>query len=152
MPPLMKPTGRLAVLAFALLLSVAACTSDEGGGGTTGSEDGGSGGQEPPETISVAPGATVYRYVNAGLVVTLDLDASTLDVENGTGRELPKPSFYVLDATDGTQVDGRVDGATPIPAGETASFTVGLGGIAFEDIGLVVLLMGKDNYGAFVRQ
>lgn len=148
----MKPTGRLASLALVLALVLAACTGDDGGGRTTGSGDGGNGGDGPPETISVAPGATVYRYVNAGLAVTLDLDASTLEVENGTGRELPEPGFYVLDASDGTQVDGQVNGATAVPEGETASFTVQLDGIALEDIGLVVLLMGKDNYGAFVRQ
>jgi hypothetical protein len=42
--------------------------------------------------------------------------------------------------------------AAAVPAGETESFDVTLDGIAVKDIGLVVLLMGRDNYGAFVPQ
>jgi hypothetical protein len=147
----MKPTGRSLVLASALVLSLAlaACTGEEGTGDATGASGGGEG---PTETISVAPGATVYRYVNAGLVATLDLDAATLEIENRTGRELPKPGFYVLDATDGTRIDGRVVAGTEVAAGETATFDVRLDGVAFDEIGLVVLLMGRDNYGAFVKQ
>lgn len=147
MPPPMQPTGRPVVLALVLAFALAACTGEDGS-----AEGGASGSPEPAETISVAPGATVYRYVNAGLVATLDLDEGTLEVENRTGHPLPKPGFYVLDASDGTQIDGQVAAATDVPAGETATFDVSLEGIAFEDIGLVVLLMGKDNYGAFVKQ
>ena len=36
-------------------------------------------------------------------------------------------------------------------AGETATFDVRLDGITVDDIGLLVLLFGADNYGAFVR-
>jgi hypothetical protein len=146
----MKPTGRLVALALSAAVAVTACTGDEGGDGPADEGDGGTG--QPTETLSVAPGAAIYRYANAGLVVTLDLDAGTLEVENGTGRELPRPDVYALAAADGAQIDGRVIGASPIPAGGTATFDVELAGIEPDDIGLVVLLMGKDNYGAFVRQ
>ena len=149
MPQPMKPTGRLVVPVVVLGLALAACTrDDEGNGDGASGASGGTG--EPSPTISVAPG--VYLYANAGLVVTLDLDALTMEVDNGTGRALPKPDFYVLHATDGAQVDGRVVDATGVPGGETATFAVELSGIALDDIGLAVLLMGKDNYGAFVRQ
>ena len=103
-------------------------------------------------TLSVPPGSSVYRYVNAGLVATLDLDAGTLEIRNETGRDLPKPGFYVLDARDGTQVDGQVQAPEPIPAGETATFDVVLDAIERKNIGLIVLLMGQDNLGAFVQQ
>lgn len=146
----MKPTRRLVPVAAVLVLVLAACTDEGAGGGDTNGATGASG--EPSPTISVAPGASVYLYANAGLVVTLDLDSLTMEVENGTGRSLPKPDFYVLRAKDGSQVDGRVVDATAIPAGETASFAVQLGDVASQDIGLVILLMGGDNYGAFVRQ
>ena len=35
--------------------------------------------------------------------------------------------------------------------GEHASFDVKLNGITVDDIGLLVLLFGADNFGAFVR-
>ena len=145
----MTPTGRLVALLLLAAVTLGACTSE---GGDAGPSTGADGDAEPSETISVAPGAIVYRYANAGLVATLDLDANTLEIENGTGRELPRPDFYVLAAVDGAKTDGRVLGATAVLAGQTAMFDVELTGIAPDDIGLVVLLMGKDNYGAFVRQ
>jgi len=145
----MKPTRRLVVPAAVVLLALAACTGGgEGDGGAASGSTGRTG--EPSPTISAPPG--VYLYANAGLVVTLDLDALTLQVENGTGRALPKPGFYVLHATDGAHVDGKVVDASAIPPGETASFAIELDGIAHDEIGLAVLLIGKDNYGAFVRQ
>ena len=36
-------------------------------------------------------------------------------------------------------------------AGDTASFHVQLDDLSVDDIGLLVLLFGEDNYGAFVR-
>ena len=150
----MKTTGRLVALALVLALALAGCTGDDGGkdGGDATGPSGGTGGTGPTGTISVPPGSSVYRYANAGLVVILDLDDATLEVQNQTGRELAKPDFYVLDARDGTEVDGKVEDATDVPAGETVTFAVALGGIDTDNIGLVVLLMGKDNYGAFVQQ
>jgi hypothetical protein len=150
----MKTTGRLAALALVFALALASCTGDDGGTdivdrtGPTGD----TGATGSTGTISVPPGSSVYRYANAGLVVILNLDDATLEVQNQTGRELAKPDFYVLDARDGTEVDGKVEDATDVPAGETATFDVALGGIDTDNIGLVVLLMGKDNYGAFVQQ
>jgi hypothetical protein len=43
-----------------------------------------------------------------------------------------------------------VDSA-PVAAGESATFDVRLDDITVDDIGLLVLLFGADNYGAFVR-
>jgi hypothetical protein len=96
----------------------------------------------------------VYRYANAGLVATLVLEGQrgTLEIDNGTGRELPDPGFYILDARDGHRIDARVEGAAPVPDGERKDFTVSFTGIEDRNIGLVVLLMGPDNYGAFVEQ
>jgi hypothetical protein len=98
------------------------------------------------------PGSSVYRYVNAGLQAILDLDADTLEISNETDSDLQKPGFYVLDARDGTQIDGRVVDPTGVPAGETATFGVTLEGIELRNIGFVVLLVGEDNLGAFVQQ
>ena len=41
--------------------------------------------------------------------------------------------------------------STPVAAGERATFDVRLDGITVDDIGLLVLLFGADDYGAFVR-
>lgn len=142
----MKTTGRLGPLALALALGISAV-------GCTGSaaEPDGSGTGPSSEPVLQPGNSGVYRYVNAGLLATLDLEKGTLEIENDTGRSLAKPGFYVLHATDGHRVQGRVIDATGIPAGETATFDVELDGIASEDIGLIVLLIGSDNYGAFVQ-
>lgn len=41
---------------------------------------------------------------------------------------------------------------TSIPNGETKTFKISFDGLAIKDIGLVILLVGHDNYGAFARQ
>lgn len=137
----MKTTGRSGLLALVPLLVLAACTG-------SGKSDGG---RPSPQPVLRPGNSGVYRYVNAGLVATLDLPKGTLEIENDTGRDLPKPGFYVLDATDGHRVPGRVIDAAGIPEGGTATFRIALDGIAPKDIGLIVLLIGSDNYGAFVE-
>ncbi|HZD16522.1 MAG TPA: hypothetical protein VE669_00115 [Actinomycetota bacterium] len=155
----MKTTGRPLALAFAALLVLGSCT----GGGTDG-QTGPSGatagtgatgetGPTPAQTFSGPPGTAVYSYANAGLEVELDIDGNegTLEVDNGTGRELPPPGFYLLDARDGSRIDGEVTDPAPIPDGRTAAFDVSFTGVEVRNIGLVILLLGQDNYGAFVR-
>lgn len=149
----MKTTGRLLVLAVVLALALSACTGEDGNGNGDGNGGGGTGPEPTPSDVVIEPGDSgVYRYANAGLVATLDLEGGTLEIQNETGRDLPKPDFYVLEALDGTHVEGRVEGSAPVPAGETATFDIVLEGVRADDIGLVVLLMGQDNYGAFVQQ
>jgi hypothetical protein len=130
-------------------------------GGCTGNRgDDRSSSGPPPATstsvvpTSVAPGTGVYVYQNAGLTATLDLEpgSGTLEIDNGTGRELAQPGFYLLDARDGRRVDGVVDGATPTPDGDAKTFAVTFSGLEVRNIGLAVLLIGRDNFGAFVRQ
>lgn len=153
MPRPMKPTRVLlpALLVFAVVL--AAC---DGGGPepsdakpvTTSTVV-----PTPAETFTGAPGTATYEYANEGLVVTVTLDGSdgTLDVENDSDNDLDAPGLYVLDAADGREVDGTVLDAAPVAAGDTASFHVQLDDLSVDDIGLLVLLFGEDNYGAFVR-
>ena len=96
----------------------------------------------------------MYVYQNAGLTATLDLDAGngTLQIQNDTGRELAAPSFYLLDARDGHRVPGTVRGGEPTANGKTSEFDVTFSGLDARNIGLAVLVIGHDNYGAFVRQ
>jgi hypothetical protein len=153
----------VAALALVALL-MGACTSDKGGGGgakpsTTGG--GGTAGTGPGGETSLEPvGATgasnttaTYEYVNAGLKVVMDIqgETGTMEVDNGTDHEVGKPSFYLLDATTGQRSDGKVTGGAAVDAGGDATFDVSLAGTKIDQIGLMVLLLGKDNYGAFVR-
>jgi hypothetical protein len=147
---LMRPRAR-ALASFVVLVALpAACTH------TGNSLDGSLGPSAPSSPIvvptSVSPGGGVYVYENAGLTATLVLHAGagTLRIDNRTGRELSPPDFYLLDARDGRRVDGTVDGATTTPAGSTAEFDVTFSGVEVRNIGLAVLLIGRDNYGAFV--
>jgi len=61
-----------------------------------------------PGTTGPAAGGT-YEYVNAGLRVVVQIDGTegTMEVDNGTDRELDPPGFYILDARDGTEIDGE---------------------------------------------
>jgi hypothetical protein len=152
MPRPMKPTGRLVAL-LCLAIALGGCTG--GDGGSTGST-----GPTtttviptPAQTFTGAPGTATYEYANEGLLVTVDLDGSngTLEVENDSEHDLGPPGLYVEDAVDGHEIDGEVVNSVAVAAGETATFDVRLDGITVDDIGLLVLLFGADNYGAFVR-
>ena len=156
MPRPMKPTGRLVAL-LCVAMALGACTGGDGGG------DGGPTGSTGPSTTSEvptpaqsftgAPGTATYEYANEGLLVTVDLDGSegTLEVENDSEHDLDPPGLYVEDAVDGHEIDVQVVDSAPVQAGESASFDVKLDGITVDDIGLLVLLFGADDYGAFVR-
>ena len=147
----MEPTRRSATLALVPLLLLVACTGNGGSaddGGTTGNADTG-----PTPAQSLTPGVASYTYENAGLRVTVDIegDSGTMEVDNGTANDLGDPGLYVLDAVDGHQIDVQLQGSEPVGAGDTATFAVSMGEVDIDRIGLLVLLFGKDNYGAFVR-
>jgi hypothetical protein len=151
----MKPTGRL-VAVLCLAIALGACTGDDAGGnGSTASTGPSTTSQvpTPAQTFTGAPGTATYEYANEGLLVTLDLSGSngTLAVENDSDHDLDPPGLYVEDAVDGHEIDVQVVDSAPVAAGEQASFDVKLDGITVDDIGLLVLLFGADNYGAFVR-
>jgi hypothetical protein len=155
MPRPMKPTGRLVAL-LCLAIALTACTGgDDGGNGSTASTGPSTTSQAPTpaQTFTGPPGTATYEYANEGLLVTLDLDGSkgTLAVETDSLHDLDPPGLYVEDAVDGHEIDVEVVDSTPVAAGEQASFDVKLDGITVDDIGLLVLLFGADNFGAFVR-
>jgi hypothetical protein len=146
----MRPPARwLAILVVLASLTVACTRSGSTSGGSVGPSASSSPVVAP---TSVAPGGGVYVYENAGLTATLDLHAGTgtLRIDNHTGRELSAPGFYLLDARDGRHVDGTVEDATATPEGSTEEFDVRFSGLEVRNIGLAVLLIGRDNYGAFV--
>jgi hypothetical protein len=141
----------------ALVLLLAACTGDgdgDGGDGTGGSGPTRSTGVVgPTPVLSGSASSGTFEYVNTGLRVVMEIDgtAGTMEVDNRTGRALPRPAFYILGATDGHRVDGQVADAVPVPPGERATFDISFEGIEVGDIGAIALLFGQDNYGLFVR-
>jgi hypothetical protein len=148
----MKPTGRVVVLLL-LAIALGACTGDDGDATAPSGPSPRSDVPTPAQTFTGAPGTAVYEYANEGLLVTLELDGSegTLEVDNGSTNDLDPPDVYVEDAVDGHEIDGEVVNSAPVAAGERATFDVTLDGVTVDDIGLLVLLFGADNYGAFVR-
>lgn len=148
------PRRFVALLVLAALLA-AACSGTSGGTETPSVTETPDESPTPGETVTGPPGTAIYVYENAGVTVTVRLEGSTgtLEIVNETRRELPRPDLYVKDARDGRQIDGRVVGSTPVSAGATATFDVAFPpAMDIENIGLLVLLIGDDNYGAFVRQ
>ena len=152
MPRPVKPTRLLLPAFLALAIVLTAC---DGGGESSNAapRTTSTAVPTPAETFTGASGTATYEYANEGLVVTVTLDGSdgTLDVENESSNDLDPPGLYVLDAADGHEVDGTVLDAAPVAAGDTVSFDVQLDDLTVDDIGLLVLLFGADNYGAFVR-
>jgi len=138
------------LLVALLVLGSAACEK------ASSQPDGGSKTTKPTEA-SIGPIATTkseFKYQNAGLVAVLEFRGTggTLRVENDSGFDLPAPGFYVLDARDGHEIDGTVKDSEPVPDGAKKSFQISVGeGFDLDNVGLVILLMGEDNYGAFVN-
>jgi hypothetical protein len=141
-------TLRRSTALFVALFAAAGCTGDGGSTSTPTSTS-----AVPTETLTtpavITPGE--FRWANAGLVVTLELhtNVGTMVVDNGSDHDLPKPDVYVIMGT-GEQIDGKVVDAAAVAQGETATFDVQFPhGVDQKSLGLVILLFGSDNYGAF---
>lgn len=152
----MKPNGRFVALALASLLAFVACSGGEDPPASTGAAGEGpsvSASPMPPVTFTGAPGTATYTFVLDELTVTVELDGSdgTMEVQNDTEHDLAAPDLYVLDAADGHEIDGEVFSSAPVPAESSATFAVSLDDIGVEDIGLLFLRFGSEDYGAFVR-
>ena len=94
-----------------------------------------------------------YLYQNAGLRATAEFEGSSgeLVIVNRTGRELPEPFLYVREAENGARVDGTMDGSSPIPDGNNDRFRFEFPPeITPQTIGLLFLVLGEDDYGAFI--
>lgn len=143
----MSTPRRFVTSLFVVAILAAACTS---GGEEHVTPTPGSPTSPPPSgPVRFQPGKYSYRF--GGITADLSFDASTatLEVKNASGAALAEPSLYVIDGT-GARYDGTVDAASATPDGDSATFQV-----TFPDevkpktIGLVILLFGDSNYGAF---
>jgi hypothetical protein len=106
--------------------------------------------ETPTTPVVITPGE--FRWSNAGLIVTLELKTNigTMKVDNGSDHDLPKPDIYVIDGTTGEEIPGKVLDSVPVAQGETSTFDVEFPrGVDDKSLGLVILLFGSDNYGAF---
>lgn len=144
--PIHKPSrSSLRWISAASLVAVtfAACT----GGGEPG-PSGAPRTSPPPVTSTVS-----YVYTDAAGIearVTIEGDGAVMTFTNDTGAELPEPGLFVLDARDGTRTDWGVADAGPVPEGES-EWQVERGPVPEpKHIGLVVLLLGGEDHGAFV--
>ena len=125
-----------------------ACTGG-GGGGSSKTPTAAPTSAIPTGPVHFQPGE--YRYGFGGVTASLSFDgsAATLEVKNASGSELAAPGLYVVLGT-GEHVDGTVAGAAPIADGASATFQVTFPAqVTSKTIGLVILLFGDSNYGAF---
>jgi hypothetical protein len=140
--------GFAALLVLVAVLA-AGCTSD----GDSGPSNPPPATDTPTETAPVAVKGA-YSYSNAGLKASVRFAPSggaTLEIVNDTGRTLPKPALYVENASTGKEIDGKVISSAAVPDGKTSTFDVTFPAEVRPDtIGLLILLLGTDNYGAFV--
>lgn len=147
----MSSLRRFVAPAILLVVLGAACTGD--GSDVTPTDSGSQSASGQPTDVappSFTPGQ--FKYQNAGLQVDLHLESNTgtMDVDNGSGYALGKPDLYVLDGLTGKHIDGKVLDAQPVADGAQASFQVQFPSeVTPKSLGLVILLFGSDNYGAF---
>jgi hypothetical protein len=127
---------------------VAACTSSRDPGAGPRSE--GSQSTSPPPVTRTDS----YVFTDAAGIearIWLKGETALLTVRNESGVELPEPGVYVLDARDGARIEWRVINAAPIADGESVEFRVEREPEPeAKHIGLVVLLLGGEDLGAFV--
>jgi hypothetical protein len=137
------------IVLVALALVAVSCTGDTSSAPPVPSAQGGS----PPPSVNViatiVPG--VWTYDLRGLKATFTWKEGaqpTLTVKNGSGADVGAPAVYVV-TQEQEQVDGSIDEAQPIADGASGDYPVTFpGDLQREDVGLVVLELGNENYGA----
>ena len=149
---------RLCVLSVVVLsLTGAACTGDDepepsptAVGSSAEPTDGGS--QLPtvdPGAVPFEEGLFRYEFDSVKAELRWQGGEGELTVDNGSDRELGEPGLYAV-TSDQREVPGEVTDTAPIPAGDSATFTISFpDDVAFEETGFVVLLFGDENWGAF---
>jgi hypothetical protein len=136
-------------LALVLLLAAgtAACTS----GGSSDAPT--SPGLSTSDSGTPVASRTEYSYTRGGVSASLRYTpgGGVLTVINKSGGDLPAPGVYLLRADDGRRVEGRLTAAARLSDGATRTYRVTFAtALAPRDVGLILLLIGRDNYGAFI--
>ena len=105
----------------------------------------------PPPPSSPTAG-DLYTYSRSDVTAQLSYEpgGGSLRITNDGPTSLPAPGVYLLDAASGARVGGVVVGTRMIPPSSTRSFKVRFARrLAATDVGLIILLIGHQNYGAF---
>ena len=105
-----------------------------------------------PTVEEVPAGEYAYSAYGVKAVMLPEGDDGTfsLSVTNKTGSALAKPGIYALDAVDGHQIPGTVEGSKPLGNGQTGEYTVTFGpDLKVGQVGLMLLEFGSANWGAF---
>jgi hypothetical protein len=138
------PTRTLLVL---LALGAAACT---GASSTDTAATSPTASPLPTSNVEVKTVPGVWTYELRGLKATFTWKEApaTLSVSNDTGIDVAEPSVYVV-TQDQRRVDATVEGAAPLADGADGDYTVTFpSGLTRDDVGLVVLELGDENWGA----
>jgi hypothetical protein len=146
----MRPPRYFVVPLVLVALLLSACTGDSPPKQSTTPQTG-TGSPQPTQTFQPKPGQ--YTYENAGVIAILKYapDKSTLTITNHTGAEIPAPGIYMLDARDGHRIAGTVENTAPVPTASSQDFSVTFASQTEQaNVGLMILLIGHANYGAFV--
>jgi hypothetical protein len=147
----MRPSGYFVLPLVLAGLLLSACTGNSGAKTSTTAPTESDVPDSSTPTVPPKPGE--YTYENAGVIATLRYapDKSTLTVSNHTGAEIPAPGIYMLDARDGHRIAGTVQNTAPVATGSSKDFTVTFASqLEQANVGLMILLIGHANYGAFV--
>jgi hypothetical protein len=127
-------------------LTTAACTKD-----TETTTDGTSPSVSDLPTTDVpptfVPGQWTYEYLGVRATFEWKDGPATLTVTNGSGHEVGAPALYVV-TQDQREVDGTMDAPVPLSDGAKGEYTVTFPGLQPDDAGLIVLLLGDENWGA----
>lgn len=139
-------TRPLAALLLILALAGVACTGDDPSPSPTDPIDAGS--PLPTEDVPVdfVPGE--WTYENNGVTVAFSWEGGALSVDNGSDAELGPPGLYVVTQTQ-ERVDAEVAATAPVPDGDAVDLVAAFpADLTLDDVGLVVLLFGDQNWGA----
>lgn len=141
-----RPWRTAATAVLLAATAAAACTSSTGGA---------DGSPTPTAVVTQTPTSSAmdYTYARSGVSARLRYTpgGGVLTIANKSGEEIPQPGVYLLRAEDGRRVEGTVAGAAPLPNGASRTYRVTFAAsFARRDVGLILLLIGRDNYGAFI--
>ena len=94
-------------------------------------------------------GAFIYEFDSVTAALSWEGGEGTLSIDNGSDRELGEPGLYAV-TNDQAQVTGKVVDTATIPPGESTEFTISFpDALTYERMGIIVLLFGDENWGAF---
>jgi hypothetical protein len=149
---LASPRRSIVLAVLGVIGLTGACTGGGASGGSATPTTIGSGGASSP-SAGITPKPGEYTYENAGITAGFKYEpgGGSLSVKNGSGSDVGRPGLYVLDARDGTRINGSVQNAADLGPGDSGTFQVKFPDrLESGNVGFVVLILGNANYGGFV--